>query len=66
MTLASHVTFRAKQPLVSGTFLTTGIMDGKEAQEKVMGVSFFFLSFVFSGSHLQHMDIPRLGVESEL
>ena len=27
-------------------------------------LSFFF--FVFSGPHPQHMEIPRLGVESEL
>ena len=27
---------------------------------------FFFWSFVFFGSHLQHMDVPRLGVEWEL
>ena len=26
----------------------------------------FFLSFVFLGSHLQHMEVPRLWVESEL
>ena len=25
-----------------------------------------FLSFVFLGPHLQHMEVPRLGVESEL
>ena len=27
-------------------------------------LSFFF--FVFLGPHLQHMEVPRLGVESEL
>ena len=27
---------------------------------------FFFFSFRFSGLHLQHMEVPRLGVESEL
>ena len=27
---------------------------------------FFFLSFVFLGPHLRHMEVPRLGVESEL
>ena len=27
---------------------------------------FFFLSFVFFGPHLQHMEVPWLGVESEL
>ena len=26
----------------------------------------FFLSFVFSGPHLRHMKVPRLGVQSEL
>ena len=26
----------------------------------------FFLSFVFLGLHLQHMEVPRLGVKSEL
>ena len=27
---------------------------------------FFFWSFVFLGPHLWHMEVPRLGVESEL
>ena len=27
---------------------------------------FFFLLFVFLGPHLQHMQVPRLGVESKL
>ena len=27
---------------------------------------FFFLSFVFLGLHPRHMEIPRLGVQSEL
>ena len=27
---------------------------------------FFFLSLVFLGPHLQHMEVPRLGVESQL
>ena len=27
---------------------------------------FFFLSFVFLGPHLLHMEVPRLGVQSEL
>ena len=27
---------------------------------------FYFLFFCFLGPHLQHMEIPRLGVESEL
>ena len=26
----------------------------------------FFFSFLFLGSHLQHMEVPRLGVELEL
>ena len=26
----------------------------------------FFLSFVFSGPHPQHVEVPRLGVELEL
>ena len=26
----------------------------------------FFFFFFFLGPHLQHMDVPRLGVESEL
>ena len=28
--------------------------------------TFFFLSFFFLGPHLWHMEIPRLGVKSEL
>ena len=27
---------------------------------------FFSFSFVFLGTHLRHMEVPRLGVESEL
>ena len=27
---------------------------------------FFFLPFVFLGLHLRHMEVPRLGVDSEL
>ena len=27
---------------------------------------YLFLSFVFLGPHLRHMEVPRLGVESEL
>ena len=27
---------------------------------------YFFLSFVFLGPHLRHMEVPRIGVESEL
>ena len=27
---------------------------------------FYFLFFVFLGLHLQHMEVPRLGVESQL
>ena len=27
---------------------------------------FFFLSFIFLGLHLRHMEVPRLGVQSEL
>ena len=29
-------------------------------------ISFFFYLFVFLGPHLQHMEVPRLGVQSEL
>ena len=29
-------------------------------------LSFFFFFFVFLGLYLQHMEVPRLGVESEL
>ena len=29
-------------------------------------VCFFFLSFFFLGPHLRHIEVPRLGVESEL
>ena len=37
-------------------------------QETRYKISFFFclLSFVFLGMHPQHMEVPRLGVESEL
>ena len=26
----------------------------------------FFIFFIFLGLHLQHMEVPRLGIESEL
>ena len=29
-------------------------------------LTFFFLSFVFLGPHVQHMEVPRLGVKSEV
>ena len=32
----------------------------------LMQIFFFFLSFVFLELHPQHMEVPRLGVESEL
>ena len=36
-------------------------------QVRYLSVSFFlFLVFVFLGLHLHHMEVPRLGVESEL
>ena len=31
----------------------------------VLGARFLFLSFFFLGLHLQHMEVPGLGVESE-
>ena len=35
---------------------------------KYLGVNFFFLSlfFFFLGPHVWHMEVPRLGVQSEL
>ena len=29
-------------------------------------LSFFFFFLTFSGLHLRHMEVPRLGIESEL
>ena len=50
--------------------LGTGPWDWKSVCPKVAYVCskkmIFFLSFVFLGLHMQHMEIPRLGVESEL
>lgn len=48
VTLPRNVKFRAKQLLASGTFLTTVVMDGEEAQGKVMmRVSFKLLTLKF-------------------
>ena len=32
----------------------------------LLALSCFFVSFCFSGTHLWHMEVPQLGVESEL
>ena len=37
-----------------------------KAECSLEGLLFFFLSFFFLGLHLQHMEVPRLGVELEL
>ena len=42
-----------------GEFYLAGVVNQK-------GFFFFFFFFVFSGLHLQHMEVPRLGVELEL
>ena len=34
--------------------------------EKFLNIFLFFIFFVFLGPHPQHMEVPRLGVESEL
>ena len=41
---------------------------GPEKQKKEMDILFYFLIFFLSflGPHPQHMEVPRLGVESEL
>ena len=38
----------------------------KLVRRKEGGFSFFFFFFVFLGPHPQHMEVPRLGVQSEL
>ena len=38
----------------------------RHREEKDYFFLFVFLSFVFLGSHPWHMEVPRLGVESEL
>ena len=67
MILGSHFRSAPKTPP------TTRGSDGSQtvmSQEKVTATSSFtkniFLSFVFSGPHPQHMEVPRLGVELEL
>ena len=37
-----------------------------KAECSLEGLLFFFLSFFFLGLHLQHMEVPRLGVKLEL
>ena len=37
------------------------------SQDLIENVPYFlFIYFFFSGPHLQHMEVPRLGVKSEL
>ena len=38
-------------------------MSGESAEA---AQEFYFFCFVFSGPHLRHMEVPRIGVQSEL
>ena len=52
-----------------GAFLSLPGQNGGSISNQMPKVSsfffFFFWSFVFWGLHLQHMEVPRLGVDSE-
>ena len=54
---SDSVRIRKEQPTGSAGPVRSGLYKKKD-------VNFFFLFFL--GPHLQHMEIPRLGVESEL
>ena len=46
------------------TSLRRGVLDYSSFLK--IFILFIFVSFVFLGLHLWHMEVPRLGVESEL
>ena len=48
------------------TYFITGSLYLSEEFHFFFFLSFFFCLFVFLGSYLQHMEGPRLGVQSEL
>ena len=41
-------------------------LDNSYSIQNFILFQFYFLTFVFLGPHLQHMEVPRLGAESEL
>ena len=44
-----------------------GVLQGNDLDPKKERIKCFFLSFfIFLGLHLQHMEVARLGVKSEL
>ena len=55
---------RIKLPSLPGDLLIG--VDLGESFSSSSSSSFFFFFFVFLGSHLRHMEVPRLGAESEL
>ena len=56
-----YLHFPSLQPQISYCQVSTVLQDLTSEQQ-----FFFFFFLVFSGLHQRHMEIPRLGVESEL
>ena len=57
---------RNLQPFLQPTFTVLKSSANPVAQEIREGLWLPFFFFCFLGPHLQHMEVPRLGVESEL
>ena len=59
VSLFCNSTVEEKEPVLSGILVMTGL-------PLFFFFFFFFLPFGFLRLHLRHMEVPRLGVESEL
>ena len=58
--LSSH--FTDKEPQLREMI----IFFKKITEVKLVSILFYFSYFLFSGPHLGHMEVPRLGVKSEM
>ena len=59
--------YRSKRKLTILSLWTSPILDSTfGATIAALKLSQLFLFFVFLGPHLQHMEVPKLGVQSEL
>ena len=54
----------SSDPSYSGDYI--GSLTCRAMRELLKSLFIFCVSFVFLGPHLRHMELPRLGVESEL
>ena len=48
------------------SFIKSDILYSEQRERQIPFVELLFMVTVFLGPHLRHMEIPRLGVESEL